>query len=637
MAPRIVLSCQLPTSLTTPGVTPTASSQGCTVDQALIDDDIAALHLSICSLRTRRNALSPISRLPPEILSTIFTHYARGYYEDTLSRAGWAVPLWVNVSYICRHWRDVALNCPSLWTFLFVSSPRWTEELFSRSKMAPLKIRIDMGYGKQTNEWKFLEKVAAHAERIKDLSLKLPCHEAEELLPKLSSRAPLLQTLHINVKRSGYLSDSPVVLHNLFNGHTPALRTLELSNCHLPWSSLALSGLTSLSLCELASPSQLTVVVLVAMLRHMPNLVYLHLENALISGQSTLATQSSLNSEDLDLPHLSRFAVIAPFSAVAAFLSRVKIPLKTAVRLRCRADNNYNKDYATLYPPLAKRFNVISETQAHLVPAIQTLVVESNSSRVCFVFSTSEYDYHRRPFSSLITSYEGYRLEDWSCDIPLKLDIDLGISAGVDVEGLIGGICRSVSLTHLRSAHLSVDVNTPLSSTFWKGTLGHLQELRLIQVTGDALEGLTSVLSLGRHHCSEHRDRTFESSAPVFAPSLAELGLYSVQFSEDCSPRASANPESCYSSALCLYDALSRRKAEGYGLQKIVVNNCMYVFQEHVSQWETVVDTVEWDRVTRTEEDYEDSDEEEEFEDEYYDGGYGGYDFYEGDYFDDFY
>ncbi|KAF9218982.1 hypothetical protein BS17DRAFT_741495 [Gyrodon lividus] len=620
-----------------PSITPkadsTASSPGPSVAQVRIDDNIAALHLSICALRTQRNALSPISCLPPEILATIFIHYARNYYEDPRFRGTWGIPPWVNVSYICRHWRDVALSCPSLWTFLFVSSQRWTEELLSRSKMAPLKIRMDLGYTKQTKEWKFLERAATYAERIQDLSLKLTCHEAEEILPKLSSRAPLLQTLHINVKKSGYLGERHVVLDNLFNGETPALRTLELSNCRISWSSSVLSGLTSLNLRDLASSSQPTMVELIAVLRRMPNLVYLHLENAVTSAHGNLASQSSLNSGDVSLPHLSRLTLIAPFSAVVAFLTRVNFSLKTEVRLRCRDENN-NKDYTPIYPLLAKRFNDTCETQIHpLVPVIQTLVVESTSSGLYFVFSTSECDCDRRPFSSSMASYDmGHLREDWGCNIPLKLDIDFWTSMETDREGLIGGICRNVSLTQLRSVHLSFDISTSLSPTFWTGTLGHLQVLRFIKLTDVTLQGLVSVLSVGQHHLLEHYDgATPESSFHIFAPSLTELELESVEFSAECYGRIQGKPDICSASALCLYDALSRRKAEGYALQQLVISECMYVFEHHVAEWETVVDNVDWDEITRTEEDYEDEDDEDddEYDDEYNPYGVG--------YFDDFY
>ncbi|KAF8559424.1 hypothetical protein OG21DRAFT_1368133, partial [Imleria badia] len=86
----------------------------------------------------QRNSPSFIFRLPIEILEIIFIHCARDYYTKDGRRPTPTVPSWVNVSYVCCHWRNVALDCPTLWTYLFATSPRWTEELLARSKQAPL-------------------------------------------------------------------------------------------------------------------------------------------------------------------------------------------------------------------------------------------------------------------------------------------------------------------------------------------------------------------------------------------------------------------------------------------------------------------------------------------------------------------
>ncbi|KII95680.1 hypothetical protein PLICRDRAFT_662475 [Plicaturopsis crispa FD-325 SS-3] len=40
--------------------------------QSHIDDESARVQLQLCALKTRRNTLSLVSRLPPEILSNIF-------------------------------------------------------------------------------------------------------------------------------------------------------------------------------------------------------------------------------------------------------------------------------------------------------------------------------------------------------------------------------------------------------------------------------------------------------------------------------------------------------------------------------------------------------------------------------------
>ncbi|KAI6162406.1 hypothetical protein EDD17DRAFT_1577499 [Pisolithus thermaeus] len=84
-----------------------------------IDNEIMLILRSVLPLRSRRNALSHACRLPPELLSMIFLHYARDWYTDPGSKFMGQVVPWVAVSYVCRTWRDVALNCSAIWGHLF--------------------------------------------------------------------------------------------------------------------------------------------------------------------------------------------------------------------------------------------------------------------------------------------------------------------------------------------------------------------------------------------------------------------------------------------------------------------------------------------------------------------------------------
>ncbi|KAF9026741.1 hypothetical protein BDZ89DRAFT_922930, partial [Hymenopellis radicata] len=59
-----------------------------------------------------KSLLSPIRRLPPELLMEIFQHACAHTSRDdsfyhTSSR--WAIP------HVCREWRRVALSCPPFW------------------------------------------------------------------------------------------------------------------------------------------------------------------------------------------------------------------------------------------------------------------------------------------------------------------------------------------------------------------------------------------------------------------------------------------------------------------------------------------------------------------------------------------
>ena len=564
--------------------------------QARLDDEIAALTLVLCNLRTQRNTLSHISRLPPEILASIFIHCARNCQQNRYFEP--SIPDWVNVSYVCRHWRDVALNCSTLWSFLFVSSHNWTNELLARSKEAPLRVCIDSEYPKQSKELYLLERVAPQARRIQDLCLRLTRREAERILSMFSSGAPLLQTLRVCVERSNYLAEPALVSGPLFQGDIPALRKLELTNYAVPLSSLTLCRLTTLRLRDLGASCQLTLAELQVALSRMQNLAHLHLENALPSAIRGPTGWSFEGPDKLSFPRLSRLSVVAPFSTVVLLLSCLDIPLKTDVRLRCCFEAGLD-DRTQLYPLLAKRFTAF-QGQASLVPTLRTCFIATSFASVGFVFSATELDSGRRSFSADTTSYElGQLYEDWDCNIPLKIDIVLQTALSRDREDLIENICRCMPLSNLQSLQINFDTETTLSSAFWMTTFGHLGELRHMKLSQVNLQGLVHVLSLSQHHPAR-QDVEEPHSNQTFAPALKELELHNVDFSRACYGRLQGNPTKCSCSAQCLRDALLGRQTDGYGLQRLVFIACMYVRDYDVESLKEFVTDVSWDGVTRT-------------------------------------
>ncbi|KAF9238625.1 hypothetical protein BU15DRAFT_75076 [Melanogaster broomeanus] len=559
---------------------------------ARTNNEIALLKLPICALFTQKNALLPVSRLPCEILATIFLYQAYSFYQDPQDFPMWgAAPPWANVSYVCRHWRNVALTCPSLWSFLFVFSPRWTEELLSRSKRVPLRILIDMRFEFQ-EAMIFFEKVTTDVTRIRDLSLYLPCNRVEGVLSKLSTTpAPLLHTFKLRL-RTRHLGEDAVYPDTLLNGETPALRTLELYHCHPPWSSLVFTALSTLRLRSIASSSQPTITELLAMLRHMPDLAHLYLEDALSGAKDILASRHTLPSECVDLPHLSRLALVAPFSAVIVFLSKVTVPQKTEIRLLCRHDVDFTVSHTPLYPLLERQFNTTSDVGT----VIRTLNLKTTLRGASFVLSTSERDCD----VSFYSDDRGHLHEDWDCCIPLKLDIH--VDSQKDLEPLVGDICRIIPMAHLHTlAHLTyTHMSHLLSSSFIGTTFGDLQELKFIKLTEFCVAEWTSALSPGSCRKRKH---SIENAQDIFAPALAELQLTDVSFAANCHPRS----HNCSGSAWCLCKALAHRKAKGYVLKKLVIGGSNYVSNAQVEDLCRVVDEVDWDGHTGSSEDEDES------------------------------
>lgn len=69
------------------------------------------------ALAIYKRVLSPVRRLPPELLMEIFswTRNSQSYHVHRMKGSPWVV------SHVCKTWRAAALSCPELWTNFIVS------------------------------------------------------------------------------------------------------------------------------------------------------------------------------------------------------------------------------------------------------------------------------------------------------------------------------------------------------------------------------------------------------------------------------------------------------------------------------------------------------------------------------------
>ncbi|KAN0097086.1 hypothetical protein V8E55_001532 [Tylopilus felleus] len=537
-----------------------------TYDSAIahIDEEIARLKSKLFNLYSQRNSHSFFCRLPIETLETIFIHCVRDYHSEGRGGPNPTLPSWVNVSYVCRHWRHVALNCPTLWTYLFVMSPRWTEELLARSKQVSLKLHLNLGFVDRTYRGShFAEQVMNHVERIRELSLDLPGMRTDEVFTKLCSRAPRLKHLKITV-----YDTFPKWSSVLFHGDTPALRTLELTECPVPYYSFTLSGLTTLSLHHVPVELQQSMVDFLPTLSRMQGLTFLCLKHALASAVGFLPSSAFNSFQKINLPHLSRLLFAAPLSTVIAFLSCVHIPLQAEVRLECHSESSSSlDDYTLLSSLLARRFSTFEE-HAPSSPTIRSLVIDSAQwGKTIFTLSTSQRD---------CDPSQG----EWGCNIPLRIVVGLSSSMSrSDGDRILADICRSIPPTPVQSLHV---LYPPRSSAFWMHTLGHLQDLRYLKLSHGEMPDLASILSfppqdrtLGAQ--SGQADRGLDG---VFAPALEELELYDILLS---TAPPTNDPQS-------LSDALSTRKeTRGRLIMKECAVTATYTYcpkLDMVGRWE---------------------------------------------------
>ena len=100
---------------------------------------ILSLKEEIRVLQSCHNSVTPICRLPPEILSNIFVKLLRSSGKPS----EWNPDIeWIRASYVCAHWRSIALDCVGLWTRPHFITPEFVEQTLRRAGKAPLDVHF---------------------------------------------------------------------------------------------------------------------------------------------------------------------------------------------------------------------------------------------------------------------------------------------------------------------------------------------------------------------------------------------------------------------------------------------------------------------------------------------------------------
>ena len=152
-----------------------------------IDDEITSLEQSIKEsirvLKSRRNALAPISSLPPEILAAIFS-----FLSPSANKGAFRLK-WIYFSHVCRHWRETALNYPHLWSHINLSklAPAAIPKMLARAKMAPLHLELDFTGRSQKQIDAFELQLEEHIPHTRHLKVGGPL---QTVLKRLVSSAP---------------------------------------------------------------------------------------------------------------------------------------------------------------------------------------------------------------------------------------------------------------------------------------------------------------------------------------------------------------------------------------------------------------------------------------------------------------
>ncbi|KAK7043000.1 hypothetical protein VNI00_008738 [Paramarasmius palmivorus] len=253
--------------------TPVSSSDRSLISQFLLDAqaesrehqvEISKLKTVIIARETKqqglnkmidhyRSLLSPIHRLPQELLTLIFESIC-DMNELHPSRAPSAMVL----SSVCGRWRELAMSTPSLWSSIRISCSTWddntceslvylTRIFLERSRSYPLKLDLDFilfhfEYEEWTHAGSAFGLLVQHSHRWLSLKLLVQRYDFDHtLFRSLRDQLPMLRYLSVDDEVGDDLDSESGTLFE----HCPNLTSVQLradrgfsAGIVLPWSQL---------------------------------------------------------------------------------------------------------------------------------------------------------------------------------------------------------------------------------------------------------------------------------------------------------------------------------------------------------------------------------------------------------------
>ena len=326
-----------------------------------IDDELKSLEKSAQALKFRRNALAPISRLPPETIATIFTFLSLpGDCVQILAGEEQGDFAWLRVSHVCHRWREIALNQPRLWSHIDFTTltVEGVTEVLSRSKMAPLELHANLCRVR----WErarfdtFQEQLAAHVSHTCRLNVIAKSSDLQTIVDQLVSPAPALERLMLIVNNKVRPLGSParaVMPPNLFDGSAPRLSHLQLNHCDISWASPLLKNLRLLDLHTLSPGARPSLGVWLNAMSQM-----LKLETLVVHFATPMApsvqTVVSHPARVITHPSLTELYLVASASDCAFALAHLVLPALTSVHIDAISEHSEAHDVRTLIPYISR-------------------------------------------------------------------------------------------------------------------------------------------------------------------------------------------------------------------------------------------------------------------------------------------
>ncbi|TFK66797.1 hypothetical protein BDN72DRAFT_799639 [Pluteus cervinus] len=287
---------------------------------AKIDAEILELEARILALRSSRNALTPAYRLPAELFSEIF-----GWIQVFWVQGGPEhLPKWTAVTHVCKLWREIALDCRTLWADIPMNCFSYVEEAIKRSRGTNLSLFDVPTFGAVQLMKRLKPLVLSASPRIRKLSLCTPATKA--LLPELvDSISQSLEKLELDEWHWATEAFFP-----------KSLRTLNLQRCLFQWGWLELPRLTDLQIVITKPELRTSVASFLKLLSQMPLLTRLVIRTIFTEDLEDTGLNQCVAGE-ISASHFPRLHILTiqgPLSTLVQFISQIQLSEDFALRIQ---------------------------------------------------------------------------------------------------------------------------------------------------------------------------------------------------------------------------------------------------------------------------------------------------------------
>lgn len=283
---------------------------------------------------TARNDLAPLNNLPEDVVHLIFENALQlwpHWYQHHYIQLG-------SIRLVCRAWMQHVDASPQYWRHARLNiRNELLEIVLHRSRGTPIIVDCDTlnPQPNKRNGSVLLQELARLQWPVRAFKLSYsadPIVKSQKALLSefLGFPAPLLQTLHVDLKKIGH-----VAAPTLFAGIAPKLKTLYLGNIVVHWSTIALPSLVSMTLTNVRGPVEhpLTVDELLRVLRRCPALDSLTINTPLHDSEQ------APTSETLTLIHLKDVSIGSMTASIARDLLRAIVaPTCEALKVTCNEE-----------------------------------------------------------------------------------------------------------------------------------------------------------------------------------------------------------------------------------------------------------------------------------------------------------